>query len=118
LKTLHYDILRGTFCHFFNEGELKRFVAQATGVEPERQRLFFRGREKGDSEFLHASGVKDGAKLLLLEKHAPASVEPKPEPLIMDESMIKACQAVGSVQAEVDKLSAKVKRYSFCLCDL
>ncbi|GJM92664.1 hypothetical protein PR202_ga09155 [Eleusine coracana subsp. coracana] len=89
-------------------GELKRFVAQTTGVEPERQRLFFRGREKSDSEFLHGAGVKDGAKLLLLEKPAPASVEPKAESVIMDESMMKACEAVGRVRAEVDKLSAKV----------
>jgi hypothetical protein len=61
------------------------------------------------------SGVKDGAKLLLLEKHALASVEPKQEPVIMDESMMKACEAVGCVRPEVDKLSAKVKRYSSCL---
>jgi hypothetical protein len=87
-------------------------------VEPERQRLFFRGREKGDSEFLHTSGVKDGAKLLLLEKPALASVEPKQEPVIMDGSMMKACEAVGCVRPEVDKLSAKVKRYSSCLCHL
>jgi hypothetical protein len=109
LKRLGNNILRGLFCHSFYEGELKRFVAQVTGVEPGRQRLFFRGREKSDGEFLHASGVKDGAKLLLLEKPAPASVEPKSEPVIMDESMMKACEAVGRVRAEVDKLSAKVK---------
>jgi len=38
-------------------------------------------------------------------------VEQKAEPVIMDESMMKACQAVAHVRAEVDKLSAKV-------CDL
>ncbi|PUZ54133.1 hypothetical protein GQ55_5G105600 [Panicum hallii var. hallii] len=92
-------------------GELKRILVQTTGVEPERQRLFFRGKEKSDSEFLHAAGVKDGAKLLLLEKPAPATVEQKAEPVIMDESMMKACQAVARVRVEVDKLSAKV-------CDL
>ncbi|KAG8054876.1 hypothetical protein GUJ93_ZPchr0001g29477 [Zizania palustris] len=92
-------------------GELKRVLTQATGLEPERQRLFFRGKEKSDSEFLHTAGVKDGAKLLLLEKHAPANVEQKVEPIIMDESMIKACEAVAHVRTEVDKLSAKV-------CDL
>ena len=84
-------------------------------MEPERQRLFFRGKEKSDSEFLHAAGVKDGAKLLLLEKPAPATVEQKAEPVIMDESMMKACQAVAHVRAEVDKLSAKVEEHSFRL---
>lgn len=81
-------------------------------MEPERQRLFFRGKEKSDNEFLHASGVKDGAKLLLLEKPAPATMEQKAEPVIMDESMIRACEAVARVRAEVDKLSAKVEEYS------
>ena len=68
-------------------------------MEPERQRLFFRGKEKNDSEFLHVAGVKDGAKLLLLEKPAPANTEQKVEPLIMDESMMKACEAVARVKS-------------------
>lgn len=92
------------------EGELKRILAQTTGLEPERQRLFFRGKEKRDDEFLHASGAKDGAKLLLLEKHVPANVEQKVEPVMMDESMMRACEAVVRVRSEVDKLSAKVKQ--------
>ncbi|KAL5222528.1 hypothetical protein ABZP36_027241 [Zizania latifolia] len=92
-------------------GELKRVLTQATGLEPERQRLLFRGKEKSDNEFLHTAGVKDGAKLLLLEKHASDNVEQKVEPIIMDQSMMKACEAVGHVRTEVDMLSAKV-------CDL
>lgn len=97
------------------EGELKRILVQTTGLEPERQRLFFRGKEKSDREFLHTAGVKDGAKLLLLEKPAPANIEQKVEPVIMDESMMKACAAVARVRVEVDKLSAKVKGHSICL---
>ncbi|KQK10422.1 BAG family molecular chaperone regulator 4 [Brachypodium distachyon] len=92
-------------------GELKRVLSQATGLEPERQRLFFRGKEKSDDDFLHAAGAKDGSKLLLLEKHIPANVEQKVEPVMMDESMMRACEAVVRVRSEVDKLSAKV-------CDL
>jgi hypothetical protein len=94
------------------EGELKRILVQTTGLEPERQRLFFRGKEKSDREFLHAAGVKDGAKLLLLEKPSPANIEQKVEPVIMDESVMKACEAVARVRAEVDRLSAKVKEHS------
>lgn len=92
-------------------GELKRVLVQVTGLEPERQRLVFRGKEKHDDEFLHMSGVKDGAKVLLLEKHVPAIVEQKAEPVMMDENMMRACEAVVRVRSEVDKLSAKV-------CDL
>ena len=91
------------------EGELKRVLVQPTGLEPERQRIFFRGREKRDDELLHTSGAKDGAKVLLLEKHVPANVEQKAEPVMMDESMMRACEAVVRVRSEVDNLSAKVK---------
>jgi len=111
---LIYNILIGTL-YFVYEGELKSILVQTTGLEPERQRLFFRGKEKSDREFLHAAGVKDGAKLLLLEKPAPANLVQKVEPVIMDESMMKACEAVARVRAEVDKLSAKVKEHSICL---
>jgi len=89
-------------------GELKRVLAQVTGLEPERQRLFFRGKEKCDDEFLHTSGAKDGAKVLLLEKQVPANVEQKAEPVMMDESMMRACEAVVRVRSEVDNLSAKL----------
>jgi hypothetical protein len=91
------------------EGELKRVLVPVTGLEPERQRLIFRGKEKRDDEPLHASGAKDGAKVLLLENQFPANVEQKAEPVMMDESMMRACEAVVRVRSEVDKLSAKVK---------
>ncbi|VAH81429.1 unnamed protein product [Triticum turgidum subsp. durum] len=110
LRVSHGPALRDVFVPAqATFGELKRILAQTTGLEPERQRLFFRGKEKRDDEFLHASGAKDGAKLLLLEKHVPANVEQKVEPVMMDESMMRACEAVVRVRSEVDKLSAKVK---------
>jgi hypothetical protein len=36
-------------------------------------------------------------------------VEQKAEPVVMDESMMRACEAVVRVRSEVDNLSAKVK---------
>jgi len=109
LRVSHGPALRDVFVPAqATFGELKRVLTQTTGLEPERQRLFFRGKEKRDDEFLHASGAKDGAKLLLLEKHVPANVEQKVETVMMDESMMRACEAVVRVRSEVDKLSAKL----------
>ncbi|KAH7842285.1 hypothetical protein Vadar_003585 [Vaccinium darrowii] len=48
-------------------GELKKCITQETGLEPSRQRLLFRGKEKEDQEYLHMVGVKDNAKVLLME---------------------------------------------------
>ncbi|CAO2820142.1 unnamed protein product [Amaranthus hypochondriacus] len=89
----------------FTFGELKKLLAKETGLEPEDQRLFFRGREKDDGETLLMAGLKDLSKLLLMER--PASKERKMEELRKKEEISKACAAVAEVRAEVDKLSQR-----------
>ena len=91
---------------FLDEGELKKLLAKETGLEPEDQRLFFRGREKDDGETLLMAGLKDLSKLLLMER--PASKERKMEEVRKKEEISKACAAVVEVRAEVDKLSKRV----------
>ncbi|WOL18649.1 BAG family molecular chaperone regulator 4 [Canna indica] len=87
-------------------GELKKVLAQATGLEPREQRLLFRGKEKEDYECLHMAGIKDSSKVVLLED--PASKERKLEQMRRDQGMLRASQAVAAVRAEVDKLAVKV----------
>ena len=88
------------------EGDLKRVLAQETGLEPKEQRLLFQGKEKDDEECLHMVGVKDMSKVVLLED--PASKERKLEEMNRNQSVLKACEEVAKVRAEVDKLSEKV----------
>ncbi|XP_021744750.1 BAG family molecular chaperone regulator 4-like isoform X2 [Chenopodium quinoa] len=90
----------------FTFGELKKLLVQETGLEPEDQRLFFRGREKEDGETLHMAGLKDHSKLLLMER--PASKEKKMEEAKKKEEISKAFAAIAGVRAEVDKLSQRV----------
>lgn len=87
-------------------GDLKKLLAQETGLEPQEQRILFRGKEKENDECLHIVGVKDMAKVILLED--PASKERKLEEMKRNEDIAKACQKVAEVRAEVDKLSEKV----------
>ncbi|WOK95504.1 BAG family molecular chaperone regulator 4 [Canna indica] len=87
-------------------GELKKVLAQETGLEPQEQRLLFRGKEKGDDEFLHMAGIKDMSKVVLLEDHA--SRQRKLEEMKRNQEMQRACEAVAIVRAEVDKLAGKV----------
>lgn len=87
-------------------GELKKLLAPKTGLEPGDQRLYFRGREKDDTETLHMAGLKDLSKLLLMEHHS--SKERKMEEARKKDEISKACEAVAEVRAEVDKLSEKV----------
>lgn len=88
------------------EGDLKRVLAQETGLEPKEQRLLFQGKEKDDEECLHMVGVKDMSKVVLLED--PASKERKLDEMKRNQSILKAYEEVAKVRAEVDKLSEKV----------
>ncbi|XVF08316.1 hypothetical protein REPUB_Repub06bG0216100 [Reevesia pubescens] len=108
-------------------GELKQEIAQKTGLEPEKQRVLFRGKEKEDKDHLHSAGVKDKSKVLVLEN--PMSKEKKVEDMMStkekveektaskentveeikeSEEMSKAFAAVAGVRKEVDKLCERV----------
>ncbi|XP_062224823.1 BAG family molecular chaperone regulator 1-like [Phragmites australis] len=62
-----HDVSIGATCTF---GELKVVLSMVTGLEPQEQRLLFRGKEREDSDHLHMVGVRDKDKVLLLEDPA------------------------------------------------
>lgn len=88
------------------QGELKRHLSQVVGLEPEEQRLLFRGKEKDNEERMHMAGVKDMSKLVLLED--PASRERKLDEMKKNERIARACEAVVQIRSEVDKHVEKV----------
>ncbi|KAH6774383.1 Ubiquitin-like superfamily protein [Perilla frutescens var. hirtella] len=51
-------------------GEVKILLSLLTNLEPQEQRLLFKGKERGDEEHLHMIGVRDKDKLLMLEDPA------------------------------------------------
>lgn len=87
-------------------GELKRALARETGLEPQEQRLLFRGKEKDNEECLHMAGVKDMSKVVLFED--PASKERKLEQMKRDQGIAQVCEAIAPVRVEVDKLAERV----------
>jgi hypothetical protein len=87
-------------------GDLKKVLAQQSGLDPANQKLLFRGKEKEDSELLHTSGIKDMARLVLLE--APRSQEERPPEEKMTPEVARACEAIARVSTEVDKLADKI----------
>ena len=94
------------FYDWYCKGELKRLLSQLVGLEPEEQRLLFRGKEKDNEERMHMAGVKDMSKLVLLED--PASRERKLEEMKKNERIARACEAVVRIRSEVDKHVEKV----------
>ncbi|KAL3526124.1 hypothetical protein ACH5RR_014496 [Cinchona calisaya] len=51
-------------------GELKLILSLVTNLEPNEQRLLYKGKEREDDEYLHMVGVRDKDKVLLLEDPA------------------------------------------------
>ncbi|KAL5058209.1 hypothetical protein RYX36_029813 [Vicia faba] len=86
--------------------DVKEMLEHKTGLKPEQQRLFFKGKEKENEEYLHMEGVKDRSKLLLLED--AASKESCLEEVRKHNEMSKAFEAVAAVRSEVDKLCERV----------
>ncbi|KAG8504251.1 hypothetical protein CXB51_002557 [Gossypium anomalum] len=108
-------------------GELKKQIAEKTGLEPDKQRVLFRGKEKEDNVHLSSAGMKDKSKILVLEnptskvkkveemanieekvEESIARKETKVEEIKETEEMSKAFSAVARVRNEVDKLSERV----------
>jgi hypothetical protein len=91
---------------YVDAGDVKRLLVPLTGLAPKEQRLLFKGVEKEDSEALHMAGVKDKAKLILVED--PAARERKVQEQYKQEKITRSYQIVTSIQAEVDKLAEQV----------
>ncbi|WCJ28015.1 BAG family molecular chaperone regulator 4 [Euphorbia peplus] len=109
-------------------GYMKQVIEQKTGMDPRRQRILFRGKEKEDSELLRETGVKDKSKIMVLE--SAVSKDKKPEEVNESqetpqgeatvsedvsnsenwgrEDMLKAFKAIGEVRDEIDKLAERV----------
>ncbi|KAF3448064.1 hypothetical protein FNV43_RR08772 [Rhamnella rubrinervis] len=96
-------------------GDIKKVVSQRTGLEPNEQRLLFRGKEKDDEEHLHLAGVKDNSKILLMEE--PATKERKVEEVKKSNEVLKASEAIAGIRSEVDKLSEKVSALELTVRD-
>eukprot|EP00249_Psilotum_nudum_P016573 c25888_g1_i2 orf=781-1599(+) len=87
-------------------GDLKWILVHETGLQPNEQRLLFRGKEQEDNDYLHIAGVQDQSKIILVED--PASKERKLEEIGRNDGIARACQAVAKVRVEVDKLAGQV----------
>lgn len=51
-------------------GELRKLLAERTGIHPLDQKILFKNKERDSSAYLDTSGVKDRSKLVVLEDSA------------------------------------------------
>jgi hypothetical protein len=88
-------------------GQLKKLLAPRTGLQPADQQLSYRGRARGNAEYLDACGVKNKSKVALAED--PASVERRYIERQRNARAESANRAIGAVALEVDKLADQVR---------
>lgn len=95
-------------------GELKKMLAETTGLHPQDQKLIFRDKERDSKAFLDVSGVRDGSKIVLVQDII--SQEKRFLESRRNSNMEKAMKAVEQITMEVDKLIAQVTAMESVIC--
>ncbi|THU62734.1 hypothetical protein C4D60_Mb01t08250 [Musa balbisiana] len=93
-------------CSLATFRELKKILTAETGLQPAEQRLFYKGKERGDGEFLDVCGVKNRSKVVLTED--PTSLERRYVEMRKNARIQSAQRAISAVSMEVDKLADQV----------
>lgn len=87
-------------------GELKKRLAQVTGLHPQDQKLIFKEKERESRSFLDVSGVKDGSRIILVQdiiNQENRFIESR-----RNSNIERAMKSVAEVSIEVDKLACQV----------
>ncbi|XP_071738464.1 BAG family molecular chaperone regulator 4-like isoform X2 [Rutidosis leptorrhynchoides] len=114
----NFDVLISPQSTFAN---LKRVIAKETGVEPEVQNLLFRRKEKDDQETLHMAGVKDNAKVVVME-NAPIKeddvekVEEIKESIEPVQEISRGVEAVTRIREENNEFAEQVVSLEAVVC--
>ncbi|KAF3448487.1 hypothetical protein FNV43_RR09200 [Rhamnella rubrinervis] len=87
-------------------GELKKKLAEPTGVHHLDQKLIFNNKERDSKAFLDVMRVKDGSKMVLLED--VASKERRYLEMCRISAVEKATNSLAKINFEVDKLEGEV----------
>uniref|UniRef100_A0A164SZS9 BAG domain-containing protein n=1 Tax=Daucus carota subsp. sativus TaxID=79200 RepID=A0A164SZS9_DAUCS len=94
-------------CVFAINGDLKGVIAEKIGLEPDVQRLFFRGIEKDDQIHLEMAGLKNNSKLLLKENIAKVeevSTSNDKTEEVKETQVSKGSELVAEVKADLRAL--------------
>ncbi|KAL2902359.1 BAG family molecular chaperone regulator 3 [Bienertia sinuspersici] len=86
-------------------GELKKSLAEVTGLHPQDQKLFFNDKERESKSFLNDSGVKNGSTIVLVQDNLP---EKRFTESRRSSTTDRALKSVAEVAMEVDKLVCQI----------
>ena len=97
-------------------GELKKILADTTGLHPQDQKLIFKEKERDSKAFLDVCGVRDGSKIVLVQdiiNQEKRFLESR-----RNSSMEKAMKSVAEITMEVDKLVAQVRFWALFFLEI
>ncbi|XP_057525372.1 BAG family molecular chaperone regulator 3-like [Amaranthus tricolor] len=95
-------------------GELKKMLAEVTGLHPQHQKLIFKDKERESNSFLDVSGVKEGSRIVLIQDII--SLEKKLQESRRNSNMDLALKSVTQITMEVDKLVCQVTAIESVIC--
>ncbi|KAK4491567.1 hypothetical protein RD792_002319 [Penstemon davidsonii] len=87
-------------------GELKKLLTAETGLQPDEQRLVFRGNVRENGDYLDMCGVKDRAKVILIED--PESKARKMIEMRRNAKIQATHRLIDDVSMEVNRLEEQV----------
>lgn len=87
---------------------MKKLLTADSGLQPAEQRLLYKGKQRGDSEYLDACGVKNRSKIVLVEDST--SLERRYTEMRKNARMQRAHRAVSTISLDVDKLADQVQQ--------
>ncbi|XWS20684.1 hypothetical protein CRYUN_Cryun31cG0124100 [Craigia yunnanensis] len=88
-------------------GELKKMLADHTGLHPLDQKLTYKKKERDSKAYLDVARVKDGSKIVLVEDIA--SKERRCLEMLKNTKMEKSSKSLSQIRLEVDKFAEQVK---------
>ncbi|XP_076912302.1 BAG family molecular chaperone regulator 4-like [Bidens hawaiensis] len=99
-------------------GDLKQEIAKATGVDPKAQTVLFRGKESEDHESLQMAGLKDNAKVILIENTPTKNEDVKKveEIKVNIEEISRGLEAVNRVREEKQSVAEQVVSFETAVC--
>jgi len=86
--------------------ELKKKLAEPTGLHHEDQKLIYKKKERGSKQYLDVAGVKDGSKIVLVED--VLGRERRCLEMLKKVKIEKASKTLEGNGSELDRMSEKV----------
>ncbi|XP_044485075.1 BAG family molecular chaperone regulator 2-like isoform X2 [Mangifera indica] len=87
-------------------GELKKTLAEHTGLHHQDQKLIYKKKVRDSKEYLDVAGVKNGSRMVLVEDIA--SRERRCLEMIRNANIEKASKLLSQIRLQVDKFAERV----------